>query len=236
MTLVSDIITRAYRETNVVSKGAVPTATEITEALPLLNSIILSTIGYEVGDGFTDVNIGGTYDQSSVIDPFVPLNARLVLNLTAATTIYLDPFPEEGMRFALVDVAGNLATYNLTIDTGQRLIEGASSLVLNTNSIDRQYLYRADTGNWVKITSLVTSDNMPLPVEYDDYFIIMLASRLNPRHGTELSASSAAHLKRMRSAMNARYSVTTEVEADVPARLFSSSVNSTATDFDAGIP
>lgn len=223
MTLVSDIINRAYRETNVISIGASPTATETSEALSLLNSLILSTVGNEVADGLNDIIVGGTYDQSTYLSPSLPDNKRMVLNLSSATTVKLDPYPFEGQRAALVDVSGNLSTNNLTIDPNGRKIEDALTLTLNTDGIDRQWLYRADTGNWVRITSLTTSDEMPLPIEFDDYFSIMLAIRLNPRHGAEINQETVSALKRMRSQINGRYRNPIQIRSDLDPRGFLSS-------------
>lgn len=205
MTLVSDIIKRAYRETNLIPLVADPSANQSSEALPLLNSLIMSAIGNEVGDELFEVNYGGDNDQSSYISDWVPDNARLVLNLSAAVTLTLDPYPYEGQRLGVVDAGSNLNTYNLTLDGNGRNIEGAATLVLSTDDTYSQWMYRSDTGNWVKIESLDTTDEMPFPIEFDDYFAIMLAIRLNPRYGQELNTQSFEALKRYRSQIRARY-------------------------------
>jgi hypothetical protein len=66
-------------------------------------------------------------------------------------------------------------------------------------------MYRADTGNWVKIEELEDTDEMPFPVEFDDYFTQMLAVRLNSRYGQAMSADGAMMLRRWRSAIRSRY-------------------------------
>lgn len=205
MTLVSSIITDAYRETNLTPMAGSPSSAQTTEGLARLNNIILTSLGYEANDQLRELNVGGDYDQSEYLSSWAPDNVRLVLNLSTATTVTLSPKPYDGQRFAIVDVAGNLATYNLTIDANGRNIEGGSTVVISTNSTSKQWMYRADTGNWVVIASLASSDEMPFPSEFDDYFILMLAYRINPRYGQELTTESADRLRSMRSRLRARY-------------------------------
>lgn len=205
MTLASEIISDAYRETNLIPLGVAPNANQITEALNRLNPIVLSCVGNEAGDELKDLNYGGDNDQSSFIVDWIPDNTRLVFNNSAAVTLDADPEPYEGQRLAFVDNAGNLNTYNVIISGNGRKIEGASSITLSVNSDARQWLYRADTGNWVKINALASGDTMPFPAEYNDYFVIALAVRLNPRYGQSLSSESFETYKRTRSQIRARY-------------------------------
>jgi hypothetical protein len=205
MTLVSDIIANAYRESNLIPIGSSPTTAQSDEALSRLNSIVLSSIGNEIGDKLNDLNVEGPYDESFALIEFVKSNARLILNLTAPKTVYLDPDPYEGQRFGVVDAAGNLNTHNLTLDGNGRNIEGNSTLVLSTNDTASHWLYRADTANWVKISGLLTSDQMPFPEEFDDYFITMLALRINPRYGQELRAETLETMRRSKRQIRSRY-------------------------------
>ena len=205
MSLVSDIITAAFRETNLIPVGTVPTTNQITEALGLLNTIVLSSVGNEIGDELRDLNIGGIYDESDYTLSYVPFNARLVLSLTAARTLYLNPEPYPGQRLAVSDAAGNLATYNLVIDGNGRKIEGTATITLNTNSDSRQWIYRADISTWTKITSLISSDPMPFPVDFDDYFTTALAIRLNPRFSQQMTQETVEAFKRAKKNIVARF-------------------------------
>lgn len=205
MTLASDTITRAYRETNLIPLVGVPNANQVTEALTLLNGQFLASIGHEVGAELADLNYGGAFDESSCCSQWVPANARLVLNLAGATTLKLHPQPYEGQRLAIVDAASNLDTANLTLNGNGRLIEGAQSLVLNTKGDNRQWLYRADIANWVKITALLATDTMPFPQEFDSFFITRLAMRLNPRYGQSLAQETVKELQAIEAKLQARY-------------------------------
>lgn len=214
MSLVSDIIVAAYRETNLIPLAAAPTTLQTAEALPLFNTIIMSSIGNEIGDHLNDLNIGGPFDESIFVLGWTPPNARLVLNLTMGRTIFLDPDPVVGQRLAVIDVGNNLATFPVTLNAYGRNIEGSATLVLNTNGDARQWIYRGDSGNWMKLNSLLATDLVPFPVEFDDYFITMLAMRLNPRYGQALSTESAEALKRGRRNLRNRYRGKTEEYPD----------------------
>lgn len=203
MSLASTIITAAYRESNVIPIVSTPSANEIAEGLGRLNTLILSTVGNEAGNELHDITVGGTYDQSQFISTWIPDNSRLILNLASTRTFSLHPQPYDGQRVAIVDTAGNLSSNNLILSGNGRSIEGATSVTLNTNSLSRQWLYT--NGNWARITSLAASDTMPLDEAFDDYFITMLALRLNPRHGATMSQESMAALDRQRSIIRARY-------------------------------
>lgn len=205
MTLVSEIIKGAYREANLIPLGVEPTDNQTTEALARLNTLILTTVGNEAGDALTDVNYGGDYDQQEYTTNWLPANTRLVCNLTSAPTFNLHPRPYDGQRVAVVDAGSNFATYNVTIDGNGRNIEGAATLTLSTDDYSGQWMYRGDTGNWVKIEELEDTDALPFPVEFDDYFTQMLAIRLNPRYGQQLTPDGSMMLRRWRTALRSRY-------------------------------
>lgn len=206
MSLVSEIIQQAYRETNLIPLGATPNTNQLDEALTRLNAIVLSAVGNEIAEpGFREVTIGGEEDESNLVSEYVPDNTRLMLQLDGEALVGLQPKPYEGQRIALVDILGNLSTYNFTLDGNGRNIEGSDTLTLSENSLAAQWLYRADIGNWVRITSLVLDDDMPFPEDFDDYFVGMLALRLSPRYGQMLPTESVDILKRSRQQLRARY-------------------------------
>jgi hypothetical protein len=240
MTLASSIIADAYRESNLIPMGNVPNANQITEALGRLNTLFASTIGNEAGDAFEDINIGGTYSDEWETTYFVPSNVRMVFNLSSSKTLCLHPRPFEGQRLSFVDAAGNLATYPVTIKGNGRKIEGATTLTLNTNSDTRQWFYRADLGSWVKITSLLSSDDIPFPSEFDDYFITMLALRLNPRYGQNIAPETGKALERARGQLRARYHAWKQISPDFDGTGLMNDPNynlsPSSTDFNSGRP
>ena len=204
MTTAAQTIIGAYRELNLRAAGQALTTVQEAEGLELLNEIIPATIGNEVGEELVDLNIGGEYDDSYIWE-WLPENVRLVLNSGSARTFDLHPRPYDGQRIAVSDPGGSLATANVTLNGNGRNIQGADTVVLNTNGLDATWLYRADKGNWERITDLVAADQMPTPRDFDAYFRILLAMRLAPRHGRQISAESATYLQSMEGKLQARY-------------------------------
>lgn len=210
MTQASSIITDAYRESNLIALGTTPTTAEQTEALRRLNNILSALFDHEIGCKFSDLAVGTTAEQLEL-----PLytesnrpaaNTRLVIRSSQAETIYLPATPKDGNRIAVVDPLNLLSTYNVTLDGNGRAIESAASVVLSTNGVSKQWMYRADTGNWLPITSLADVDaEMPLPSLFDDYFIGALAVRLNPRYGRETDPTTMAIRQDLLRKMRARY-------------------------------
>ena len=203
MTLVSAVIQAAVRESNVIAPtGQSLTTPQTNEALALLETLALSAVGNELGYIMEDWNMTATvYTRPSG----VPLNAaaiaafttrpnsRLIFNLAAPATIKIDPQPQDGQRFSVVDAKSNFATNTLTLDPNGRKIQGGvANLVLNVDDTSKDWFYRSDLADWVLLGPLVLADEMPFPQEFDDYFTILLAMRLNPRYGRQLDPQSKA--------------------------------------------
>lgn len=215
MTTVTQIITDAFRQSNLLAIGATPTDTQNTEALRYLNRLVKSIFGNEAGEPliafpFGNDNIsrpsGYPFDSPETdADWFVPANTRLMLNLTAATSLYLHPAPDDGARFALLDIDSNLSTYPVTVYGNGRTIDGAKTATYNTDGLNSEWFYRADTGNWAKYATLLIDDTFPFPEEFDDYFITLLAMRLNPSYGITVDPQSQAIYMRAKTQFQARY-------------------------------
>lgn len=224
MTLVSEIIHDAFRLSNITATAADPTTAQQTEALRHLNRLVESALGAEVGETLRAFPVGSAnrsrpagypwYNTTPGGDWFVPLNTRLVLNLDQALDIYLHPAPQDGARFAVNDVAGTLSTYNVTLHGNGQLIESGLTKLLDTDNTNSQWFYRADLGDWVLYSPLALVDTFPFPAEFDDFFIINLAMRLNPSYGAGIDPQSSAMLARATKHMKARYSNIQQTSAD----------------------
>lgn len=219
MTLVSEIIRDAYRESNLIAISADPTEAEVTEALRFLNRIVSSVYGNEAGEQLQPIIIGRNninrpqgfpwYNQvPDTTDWFVPQNCRMILNLTEAQTVYLDPNPQDGQRFGLQDKSSNLEQFNFTINANGRTIDGEQAMVVNTDDANMTFMYRQDTGDWAIVTPLETTDTFPFPPEFDDLFIVSLSMRLNPRHAVEADPQSMEAYRRSYRQFTARYAQT----------------------------
>lgn len=241
MTLVSQIITDSFRQSNLLSINSSVTVAAQTEALRFLNRLVKSVMGHEAGERLEPMAIGfnNIDDSTDLENVLIPVNARMLLNLTEETTVLLYPQPDDGTRMGLVDVSGNLSTYNFIIDGNGRLIEGATTLTLDTDNLQREWFYREDLGNWVRYTTLDVDSEFPFPDEFDDFFISMLALRLNPAYGASIDPQSQAIMQRAQSQLRSRYNIISETPVELALLLLKGwggnrSFFSNSTDFDHG--
>lgn len=221
MTLTPAIIASAYRESNMVPIGQPPTSDQVTEGLARLNVIVAGVYGFEVGDPLTDwpVGIENIADYTGWDRQFwsyPPSNIRLVADSAQAETIYFNPDPSDGARMALIDPRNRLAAAPITVDGNGRAIEGAASVTVNTNGAARIWLYRADRGDWVRLSELTgdVAEEFPFPMQFDDYFITRLAMRINPRYGRSLSEETLADMELAKRKLISQYTQDTIVYGD----------------------
>ena len=216
MTLVTDIIKSALRETNLIPLGVEPSTDQQLEAFQLLSTIVSSIPGAEQGENLTQLPLGNEgieapsgypwWSNELPANTFVRANTRIMLNLTQDGYVFLDPNPQDGARMGVVDCALNLDLNPFTIYGNGRLIDGNVDVVLDTPGLTQEWVYNASTGTWTTVTPLALDGQMPFPSEFDDMFIILLALRLNPRYGQIIHPASMETLRKARSAFTARYS------------------------------
>jgi hypothetical protein len=225
MTLVSEIITDAYRLGNLIALGEQPDLAQQTEGLRYVNRVVSSVLGNEAGELLQSFPFGNNnieapigypwYDQGQGLDWYLPLNKRVMLNLTSPATINLHPSPDDGARFGIVDVSHNLDTFNLTINGNGQQIENNSNLTLSVSGTKREWFYRQDLGNWVRTTSLEISDVFPFPESFDEMFVYMLALRFNPAYNATMDQQSYLLLRRARTNFQARYKNVIEIGSEL---------------------
>ena len=212
MTLISSVIADAYRESNMIPLGATPTANQSTEALRLLNAVFNAIYGGDAGELLSDWPLGNygrqaldnlTLTTLQITNP--PINQRLVVTNTGALTVYLTSRPQDGSRMGIADPFSRLAANPVTLNANGWTIEDNTGVILNTNGLFREWIYRADQSDWVRISDKLTTDEMPFPVMFDTMFMILLAMRLNPRYGRSLDPQSMEMLKQGRRQFVARY-------------------------------
>ena len=222
MTLTSAIIQSAYRESNLIAIGASPNTGQSAEALARLNVLVAGVYGNEVGDPLLDWPLGNEgellqsgWSQGQWAYPII--NTRLIANSDSAQELWLPPNPPAGARVALIDPSNRLAGAPVTVNGNGRTVEGAASVLLNTNGLSRAWFYRDDLGDWVLLNELtgVDPEEFPFPMEFDDYFITRLAMRLNPRYGRSLGQESLAEMGLVLNKLRARYTTPTVIPADL---------------------
>jgi hypothetical protein len=215
VTLISSIITDAYRESNILPIGVAPNDAQLAEALRLYNAILSSLFGEDVGELLADWPLGDLGRDASEPNfvayssfrglPYPPINSRLIALNTTPLTVDLTDLPQEGARYAILDPFGNLANNPVTLNANGRYIAGEPTLVLATAGLAEEWFYRADLASWMQITNKAATDENPFPQNFDAMFIVLLAIRLNPRYGRQLADMSASVLKQGRTAFVARY-------------------------------
>lgn len=220
MTLISSIITDAYRESNLIPLGRTPNAAQVTEGLRLLNQLFRAVFGDEAGESLQDWplgNYGREIDITALTDrqiahPF--LNRRMLALNEAAITVYLSAKPQDGSRMGIIDPFGRLSAYPITLDGNGRTINGSATALLNTNGLATEWFYRADLGDWVTITDKIETEQMPFPADFDSFWITFLAMRLNPRYGRAMTDLSLQIYKSERAKFISRYLQSLPLEID----------------------
>ncbi len=213
MTLVSDIILAAYRDSNSVSINAALSPAEQDQGLKRLQSLVASVFGNEAGENLNDWPLGNygrnpryaAFDENAEWVRHPQINVRLIATADQARTVYLPAAPSDGSRIALIDPYGRLATYPVILDGNGRTIEDEAALEIAEDNFNEVWFYRADQGNWARVTNIDSFSEMPFPFEFDDYFIIALAMRLNPTFGRKLDEQSALRFKQQQRQLYARY-------------------------------
>lgn len=226
MSTLSEIIQRAFRESQILDIDRQPSTAQSAEALQMLQGIIArctrpATVPIWLG------NLGAIREQKGTVfrdfNPFigkraVPQDCFVNLLLDTATEILLPPSPGDGARLTFIDVAGTLADNPLTIQGNGNLVAGSTLQVLSTNSQIYSLMFRRDIANWQVVSTLAATDQMPFPMEFDDMFVIELAIRINPRYGKEISGITSEMYQMMRSRFIGRY--TSENSSAAPDNLW----------------
>lgn len=243
------IVHKGFREAGIIAVGELADAAEFEEGLDLLQGIYSSFFGTELGEPLASVNYGtsglvNSYAVDEDISPDVDsaylfVNKRYVLNLAADQTLYLHPNPADGARIGVIDNAGNLSTNTLTLNGNGRQIESNASITLNTDLVNREWFYRADRGDWVRIIDIEADDVSPLPREFDDLLTTALAIRVNPRYGAETAQEIQGVLSRMKRIFRARYKQVTEQNSEIgltrlPSNRYKTMFSTNKNTFDRG--
>ena len=209
MTTCLQIVTDALRESNLIPVGEVPDAPQAAEGMRRLQVIVSSVFGNDVGERLESWICGSIPSNpgwSSSQWQYLYGDYRVYVNTNAAQTLYMPASPQDGDRIALVDVNGNFATYNTTLNpNGKRIENSTSNFVANTNNFNRTWIYDAEPGNWKRVSDLSLTDAFPFPNAVEDAFVTSLALRLNPRYGRSLAPETQVAMLRSMSQLKARY-------------------------------
>lgn len=226
MTTVSQIIYDAFRQSNLLALGAPLSEPQVEEALRHLERVLLSSLGNEIGEpliafpiGNKDISRPSGYPWWSTVpdnDWFVPKNTRLMFNLQeGGVNVFLHPDPDDGTRFGAIDVAKTFSQFPVTIHGNGRSFEGLTEVTLSEDGFKGEWIYRSDLANWMKVLPLDLEQEFPFPQEFDEYFITMLALRLNPAYGASIDDQTSEVFRRSRTQIKARYSQTIPTRSEL---------------------
>lgn len=165
-------------------------------------------------------------DPTQAIWPYPPKNSRLVFGGVTNTYVYFPEAPDDGSRMAIIQGSGagdsGVVGATVTLDGNGRTIETTATKQYTDPVTARQWLYRADLGDWRAVVDMALTDDCPFPSELDDLWICGLAIRLAPRYEKQVHPQTEAQyllamrkLKaRYRQAMNTAYN-----SSDIPRTL-----------------
>jgi hypothetical protein len=228
VTTIRQIVTEAFRESNLTQVGDVPDGAEYQEAEAKLLSFIRSVFGSEFGENLYNIHIHETGFS------FRP-NSRLIVDSRTVSEIQLPSRPQDGERFAVVDPRGLIQPFApLRVFSNTGTIEGDNEVILDTPNAELELFYRADMGQWKVLSPLTSDDQLPFPAEFDDFFILWLAFRLNPRFGVETRPESVEMYRRIRKLFMARYKQVRQQMAELGLVLTPGVRNRTYDTWDTG--
>lgn len=145
------------------------------------------------------------------IYPYPPANSRIVFG-SVTNTVYFPEAPGDGARMAMVQGSGagdgGANGQQLTLDGNGRTIETSNTKVYAAPITARQWLYRADLGDWTAVVDMAITDQLPFPSELDDLWICLLAIRLAPRYRRPVQQETRDAALRMLKIFKARYQQT----------------------------
>lgn len=143
---------------------------------------------------------------------YPPSNSRIIFGGVTGTC-YFPEAPSDGARMAIVQGSGagdgGAVGQVLTLNGNGRTIETANTKTFTFASpaaAPVQWLYRADLGDWVKISfALALTDDIGFPFDLDDLWVCMLAIRLAPAYTKTTAPETSATAMKMLKKLKARY-------------------------------
>lgn len=214
MTTLSSIISRAYRESQILDITRSPSAAQEAEALEILRGILrryqrVPVVTLWLGNFDNQKRQRGEIFKNftRLVDQLaLPQDVYLNVNADQPYTVYLPCDPGDGARVNIIDVNNSLAANPLTLNSNGNLINGALTETLSTNGQRIEYIYRRELAEWqTVVTNPIASSNLPYDMQFDDMFVIELAMRLNPRYSDTMNELSIAAHQNIRQLFVGRY-------------------------------
>lgn len=191
---------RSLRRLGLLTATRTADAADLARGLETLQGLLDRLVGFGASWPVTTIR------AESAIEIGRDAPAVRLLMPAGGVAVTLPKEPRDGARIAVVDVAGTFATQAATLLGQSNRIEGAAAtLTLNTASLNRSWMFRADLGDWRRVSGLAADDDLPLPSEFDSPFAALLAVELHPEFGGELHPLTIQQGSDCRTMLAARY-------------------------------
>lgn len=177
-----DIIKSGLRKLASLASGDDPTPEEMNDGFLALNRMLRALHGTVIGPRLSPQPMTATMQAEN--------GGLYQLALAGgAATLTAPGNPKSGARFGVIDTAGNLATFPLTINRNGQLFQGVSSSPeFNTPGFSGIWFFDADTGNWSLEADLAdVNKSPPYPERLVALLPDMFAVFISGEFGAELS-------------------------------------------------
>lgn len=200
MTTCRVLTKRSLRMIGVLASGEDADASDASDALEALQGMLLSLPGM----WWTDVEVSANYTAEE--------NERIRVNSNSAVTVTI-PVAVGSEVKVLTCCGQTVLKCEGFADRAPR--DGARVQVTDTNSNAAvTYYYCADVAAWMPVESLTLNSEVPVNADMTDGLAAMLAVRLAPEYGADLSPVVVGLDQTTRSRMRARYGRRANVAAD----------------------
>jgi hypothetical protein len=200
MTTCRVLTKRSLRMLGVLASGEDADASDASDALEALQSMLLSLPGM----WWTDVETDEDYTAEE--------NERIRVNSNSAVTVTI-PVVVGSEEKVLTCCGQTILKCEGYDDRAPK--DGARVQVTDTNSnAALTYYYCADVAAWMPVESLTLNSEVPLNADMIDGLAAMLAVRLAPEYGVELSPVVVGLAGEARTKMRARYGRRANFAAD----------------------
>lgn len=219
MTTIAQLITDAYQVNNLIALTVAPSGAEQEKGLRIFNRVFTSILGSDMGESLAPATLTGdvlsysTTDKIKLPEPVRP-NTRLVCTLSSATTVLLPESPQDGARFSVSDYGKTFSVNNLTLAGNGSFIEDVTQLVLDVDGVSSEWFFRQDTNNWFKVVPFLLTDTFPLPTEFEELFIYLMALRMASSEGVPVNPSVEYVIKTARNQIRSRYRQSLEMPVE----------------------
>lgn len=203
-TIVRQVIEDAFAEIGDIQAGQSIDGDQAALGLRRYNALLGDLAGMGVGETLQDVDLA-RYPNAWTY-PYTPVNVRMLVGAQSSRQLAFPYEPQNGSRFAIVDLDNSFASSPVTLSRNGRKIDGeAADLLCDTAGYNAEWFYRADLGGWLTVQEAEIGDNCLYADNCRDALALVLSARLSPSTGLGVSAEAASAITRGLGTLKARH-------------------------------